>query len=135
MSTELPPGTPGGKIGTRIADKLFRVHLKDGDPCVILLHLEFQNQVHAIFAKRMVVYNVRIWLHYDCEVASMAILGDPRTSWHPSAYERKTLGFCHRVAFPTAKLTDFLTIHAARLEPKKRDKSERFWLKIWSEMA
>ncbi|CAM2010568.1 hypothetical protein [Acanthopleuribacter pedis] len=118
LSTELPPQASGDKVGTRIADKLFRVQLKDGEQCLILVHLEFQNQFDTTFPKRMAVYNFRLFLKYDCEVVSMAILGDSRPSWRPNSFIRKRWDFKNRVDFPIVKLADFRTIHAAKLKEK-----------------
>jgi hypothetical protein len=59
------------------------------------------------FAKRMFVYNNRIFDRYDRPVASLAVLADEHKMWKPSSYGFSVLGCRHTLEFPVAKLTDY----------------------------
>jgi hypothetical protein len=75
------------ELGVRLADKLFKVWLKDGQETWILIHLELQNQRDAIFAERMYIYNYRIYDLHRRRVASLAVLGDDDPHWRPHRFE------------------------------------------------
>ena len=59
------------------------------------------------FAKRMFVYNNRLFDRYDRPVASLAVLADEHKIWKPSSYGFSVLGCRHALEFPVAKLTDY----------------------------
>ena len=61
------------------------------------------------FARRMFVYNYRIFDTYDRPVASLAVLADPDPEWRPDRFGYERLGCRHSLQFPVAKLVD----HAA----------------------
>ena len=42
-----------------LADKLFRVHLRNGTDLLLLIHIEVQSQHDPDFARRMFVYYYR----------------------------------------------------------------------------
>jgi len=66
-----------------------------------------QGTKQAEFAKRMFVYNYRIFDKYDTPVASMAVLADEHPNWRPDSYSFEVLGCEHTLKFPIAKLTDY----------------------------
>ena len=70
-------------------------------------HPEVQASRQAEFAKRMFLYNYRLYDRYHRPVASMAVLADESESWHPTAFGFQVLGCEHTLKFPTAKLLDF----------------------------
>src|SRR5262249_30370308 len=60
LDKELQQIVSESELGLRLADKLFKVWLKDGSETWILIHVEIQNQRDSEFAERMFVYNYRI---------------------------------------------------------------------------
>ncbi len=49
------------EVGRRIADKLVKVWLKDGEEQYVLIHVEVQGRKEADFGERMFVYNYRVF--------------------------------------------------------------------------
>lgn len=94
-------------VGTRIADKLFRVHLRSGEKCLILIHLEFQNQVCRDFPERMYIYNNRLYSKYRMDIISVAILGDEVLHWRPDRFQRGRWGCRMSLVYPVIKLIDY----------------------------
>ena len=107
LEQELAAITPEAEIGKRSVDKLVRVHRLSGEEDWIFIHLEVQSSEQAEFAKRMFVYNYRIFDKYDRPVASMAVLADDNPSWKPQQYGFEVLGCRVGIQFPVAKLTDY----------------------------
>jgi hypothetical protein len=95
------------ELGKRFVDKLVRVSLLNGDENWIYIHIEVQGTKQAEFAKRMFVYNYRIYDRYDRPVASLAVLADENKLWKPTSYGFKILGCAHTLEFPVAKLSDY----------------------------
>jgi hypothetical protein len=56
LDTELQEVVRDAETGRRLADKLVKVWLKDGQEVVVLVHVEIQSQVQSDFAKRMYIY-------------------------------------------------------------------------------
>ena len=65
LDQELQAITQDAEIGKRFVDKLVRVTRLSGQDDWIYLHLEVQGTVQAEFAKRMFVYNYRIFDKYE----------------------------------------------------------------------
>jgi hypothetical protein len=66
------------ELGRRLADKLVRVWRRDGVDAWVLAHVEVQSQEERDFARRMFVYNYRLYDRYARQVVSLAVLGaDP----------------------------------------------------------
>ncbi|MEK7396775.1 MAG: hypothetical protein AAB116_07540, partial [Candidatus Poribacteria bacterium] len=70
-------------------------------------HIEIQSQRDTSFAKRMYVYNYRIFDRYDRFVISLAVLGDEHPSWKPSQFGYNMWGFKVGIEFPIIKLLDY----------------------------
>jgi hypothetical protein len=96
-----------GELGTRLADKLFKVWLLDGQELWILIHIEVQGQPDDEFGERMFVYNYRIYDRFRREVVSLAVLTDERRGWRPREFSYGRWGFSQRMRFPIAKLLDY----------------------------
>jgi hypothetical protein len=107
LDQELRAVVQDAELGKRFVDKLVRVTLLNGDEKWIYLHIEVQGTKQAEFAKRMFVYNYRIYDRYDKPVASMAVLADEQANWKPTSYGFDVLGCKHILEFPVAKLTDY----------------------------
>lgn len=109
LETELQEIIRDAETGRRFADKLKKVWLENGQETWLLIHIEIQSQVKTGFAKRMYVYNHRLFDRYDRQVVSFAILGDDSPSWRPKSYKYTRWGFKTRLKFPTVKLLDYQT--------------------------
>jgi hypothetical protein len=65
LDTELQQIVRDAVLGTRLADKLMKVWRRDGIEQMVLVHTEIQGARDADFAKRMYVYNYRLFDRYD----------------------------------------------------------------------
>ncbi|NEQ68529.1 MAG: transposase [Symploca sp. SIO2D2] len=93
--------------GERVADKLFKVWLQNGEATWVLIHVEVQSQSDSDFARRMYQYNYRAFDLYEQQVISLAVLGDKRVTWRPNKYSY-VLGGCKVfLKFPVVKLLDY----------------------------
>ena len=107
LDQELRAVVQDAELGKRFVDKLVRVTLLNGDEKWIYIHVEVQGTRQAEFAKRMFVYNYRIYDRYDKPVASFAVLADEHTNWRPDNFSYSVLGSETSIHFPIAKLTDY----------------------------
>ncbi len=101
------PVVQDAELGTRFVERLVRVQVLNGGESWIFIHVEVQGTKQAEFAKRMFVYNYRIFDRYEKPVASLAVLADEHKQWKPSSYGFAVLGCRHTLEFPVAKLTDY----------------------------
>ncbi|HEY9710191.1 MAG TPA: hypothetical protein V6D48_18430 [Oculatellaceae cyanobacterium] len=107
LDKELEQIVREAESGKRIADKLFKVWLRDGEEAWVLIHVEVQSQEDSDFAKRMYQYNYRSFDLYEQPVISLAVLGDERVAWRPSSYGY-ALGGCEvSLKFSVVKLLDY----------------------------
>ncbi len=109
LDTELQEIIRDAETGRRLADKLVKVWRLSGQEALVLVHIEVQSQVQSDFAKRMYVYNHRLFDKYDQEVISLAVLGDDQATWRPTSYGYSRWGFESRLQFPVVKLLDYQT--------------------------
>jgi Domain of unknown function (DUF4351) len=86
---------------------LVKVYLQQGQEVWLCIHLEVQATPEKVFAKRMFVYNARIFQLYDHPVISLAILSDNNRRWRPQAFAFEFPGTSLHFQFGTAKLLDF----------------------------
>ena len=107
LDQELRAIVQDAELGKRFVDKLVRVALLNGNEKWIYIHIEVQGTKQAEFAKRMFVYNYRIFDKYDRPIASMAVLADEYVNWKPTSYGFEVLGCEHTLKFPVAKLADY----------------------------
>ena len=107
LETELQQVRPQAEIGRRVADKLAKVWLKNGDELWVMVHIEVQNQRQTAFPERMYRYNYRIRDLFNCQVASFAILTDQDAGWRPTEFSQQLLGCGIAFNFPIAKLLDY----------------------------
>src|SRR5262249_22118834 len=68
------------------ADKLVKVWLRDGSERWILIHVEVQGRREEGFARRVFVYNYRIFDRYNTEVVSFVVLADDDPNWVPRGF-------------------------------------------------
>ncbi len=107
LDQELRAVVQDAELGTRFVDKLVRVTELSGTESWIYIHIEVQGTRQTEFAKRMFVYNYRIFDRYEKPVASLAVLADEHKQWKPTSYGYAVLGCKHTLEFPIAKLTDY----------------------------
>jgi hypothetical protein len=96
-----------GRVGKRLADKLFKVWTNDGQECWLLIHIEVQGQPEARFAERMFVYNYRAYDLYNRPVVSLAVLCDAQPQWRPDRFAYERWGCTMGIQFPVVKLLDY----------------------------
>ena len=106
LDKELQQIVQDAELGKRLADKLVKVWRKDGEDAWVLAHVEVQGQERSDFAKRMFVYNYRIFDRYDRPVASLAVLSDERTGWRPDHFGYELWGCKVEISFPVAKVLE-----------------------------
>lgn len=107
LDQELRAVVQDAELGSRFVDRLVRVNIRNGDESWIYIHIEVQGTRQAEFAKRIFIYNNRIFDRYDKPVASLAVLADGHKEWKPASYGFVVLGCKHTLEFPIAKLTDY----------------------------
>lgn len=94
------------EVGKVLADKLFKVWLRDGTEHWLLIHIEIQGEPEADFPRRMFDYNCAIRQLYNQEVVSLAVLCDERRDWRPTAFSYGRWGCRMELTFRIAKLLD-----------------------------
>jgi Putative transposase, YhgA-like len=107
LDKELQQIVSESELGLRLADKLFKVWLKDGQEACILIHVEIQNQRDLAFAERMFVYNYRIYDRHRQPVISLAVMGDEEPAWRPDQFGYGMFGCTMGIRFPIVKLVDY----------------------------
>ncbi len=108
LDADLQEVVRDAETGNRLADKLVKVWLNHStQEILILVHIEIQGGVDPNFAKRMFIYNHRLFDRYDREVISLAVLGDEQKSWRPNSYGYAMCGFSSQLQFPIVKLLDY----------------------------
>src|SRR5262245_34319532 len=104
------------KVGKRLADKLFKVWLRDGGERWLLIHVEIQGEPEEEFPERMFNYNVAARQLYNQTVVSLALLCDDRPEWRPTSFAYGHWGCKTELTFRAAKLLD----HTQDLEALER---------------
>jgi len=93
--------------GRLYADKLVSARLIEGEELWLLIHIEIQAEPEDIFAKRMFLYNIKIFQYYDKPATSLAVLCDSNRDWRPTQYSFESPGTKHHFEFSTVKLLDY----------------------------
>ncbi len=130
LDKDLPKEESEDVVGDRRADKLFQVTTLAGDPLIVFVHIEFQNEVDHDLPERMYIYNYRIYNKHRVPVVSLAILGDTNPDWRPDRYETECWGCTLCFRFRMFKLMDLL---AAREQLEAHDNA--FGLIILAHLA
>jgi predicted transposase/invertase (TIGR01784 family) len=107
LDKELEEVTKDAEIGRRLADKLVKLYLKNGQEELLLVHVEVQAQEEQEFSARMYTYNYRIYDKYKKPVMSIAVLADSNPNWCPSQFGYSLYGCTLNFQFPTVKLIDY----------------------------
>lgn len=106
LDKELAEIRPAGQAGKLLADKLFKVWLKNGRPAWLLIHIEVQGRGGRAFSKRVFFYNFRLMDDQKAEVVSLAVLTDDRPGVTGS-YDVGRWGCSHSFRFPFIRVIDF----------------------------
>lgn len=72
-----------------------------------MVHIEVQSDKDPDFARRMYIYNYRIFDKSYRPVTSLAILADEIDSWRPGSYSSEQWGCKINFEFPMVKLMDY----------------------------
>ncbi|MFZ4802599.1 MAG: hypothetical protein ACOYLR_11690 [Chlorobium sp.] len=107
LDNELRAIFPEAKVSNRVVDKLVQVELLQGTETWLYIHIEVQSTRRSDFARRMFVYNYRIFDKYDKPVASLAILADRDRQWRPNSWGFAFAGSKHTLEFSIVKLIDY----------------------------
>ena len=107
LDKELEQLFPPSKSKHRFADKLVKVHTKQGKEKWILIHIEVQGYEDKKFADRMYVYNYRIFDKYQQKIVALAIFTDDNPSYRPDKYHTEFLDTSLTYRFKTFKLLDY----------------------------
>lgn len=113
LDKELQQVVREAELGRRVVDKLVKVWRATGQEEWVLIHVEVQTQEEAEFARRMYVYNYRLFDRYNRWVVSMAVLGDDRATWRPDHFGYSLWGCRVGFQFPIVKLLDYAAATAA----------------------
>ena len=96
------------ELGRRFVDKLVNVWTTEGDDAWVVVHVEVQGEAETNFARRMYVYNYRLFDRYDRRIISFAVLADDRKAWRPSHFGYALWGYELSMRFPIVKLLDYV---------------------------
>ena len=107
LDKELQQVVRDAELGRRYADKLVKVHTRDGAETWVLVHVEVQGAAEAGFAQRMYVYNYRLFDRYQADIVSLAVLADDSAPFRPNEYRRGRWGCELEFRFPVEKLLDW----------------------------
>ncbi|HEV3259388.1 MAG TPA: hypothetical protein VG013_21155 [Gemmataceae bacterium] len=107
LDKELQQVVREAELGRRVVDKLVKVRRTGGQEEWVLVHVEVQSQEESDFARRMYVYNYRLFDRYNRRVASLAVLGDERPSWRPDRFSYSLWDCTVGIQFPAVKLLDY----------------------------
>ncbi|MDQ7065023.1 MAG: cytosolic protein, partial [candidate division KSB1 bacterium] len=95
------------ETGKRIVDKLVKIFLKNGSEKWLLLHIEIQGYEEKAFARRIFVYNYRIFDKFNRDVVSLVLLTDDNPHFRPHRFEIQRWGFRLIFEFPSIKLLEY----------------------------
>jgi hypothetical protein len=107
LDKELQQVVRDAEIGRKHADKLVKVWSLENEPFHVMIHIEVQSDKDRDFARRMYIYNYRIFDKNYRPVTSLAILADEVDSWRPDAYTSEQWGCKINFEFPMVKLMDY----------------------------
>ena len=87
LDAELAELEPDSSTKKRNADRLVKIHLKNGAETWMLLHIEVQGYTDNLFAERMFIYFYRIKDKFKKDVMAFALYSDEDADFHPKQYE------------------------------------------------
>jgi hypothetical protein len=140
LDKELQQVVRDAELGRRYADMLVKVWLRDGRECWLLIRVEVQGRFEADFARRIYVYNYRIFDRYNHEVVSLVVLADDDPGWRPRTFWQGRWGCRSGIEFESVKLLDYagreasdnpfakvVPAHLKTLETRGKDADRHAW--------
>lgn len=106
LDKELKKLYPESNSQNRRADLLVKVHLKNGEAQLLLIHIEVQGYVDLTFPERMFTYLYRSRDKFHLPIVAVAILTDDNPDYRPDAYEYIMWNTKLHYKFPIYKLLD-----------------------------
>ena len=97
-----------------------KVWLKNGSEQWVLIHLEVQGEPETNFEGRIYEYHSRLFLSYNCPVASFVILGDDHPQWKPQEYKAE-------LENSTNPFATVVMAHLKAKETRKKPLDRRRW--------
>ena len=91
----------------RRADHLVKVTRIDGEPRLVLIHVEVQSQVDEDLGLRMFTTMYRVFDRFGLPVVGIAILGAGRSGWDPSRFGWQIWGTGVEARFHTVQLLEY----------------------------
>ncbi|HEY9706235.1 MAG TPA: Rpn family recombination-promoting nuclease/putative transposase [Allocoleopsis sp.] len=110
LETELQQVVRDGNVGKRLADKLYKVWLHNGQETIVFIHLEIQGQYETNFGQRIFIYHYRILDKYqekNARIVSLVVLTDDSKTWRPNQYSYNHWDCELKFQFPVVKLIDY----------------------------
>ena len=107
MDKELERIVRDADSGLRVADKLIRVFLLNGEEKWIMIHIEVQGYPEKAFEFRMFQYHYRLMDKYGADIVSLGVLVDDNPGYRPSIYRKELFGCEVVFKFPSVKILDF----------------------------
>lgn len=107
LDKELQQIVRDAELGRRLVDKLVKVLTTEGDETWVVVHVEVQGEAETDFARRMYIYNYRLFDRYDRRIISLAVLADDRKAWRPNHFGYALWGYELSMQFPIVKLLDY----------------------------
>ena len=100
LDKELAQITRDHRVRRKLVDKLVKVWLSDGTEKWLLIHLEVQASARKGLAKRIYIYNYRIFDRYDVEVVSLRAYHGRQQGLPGSAVRSQTVGLRINISLP-----------------------------------
>lgn len=94
------------KKGKKIADKIVKVSLKNGEDKYVFIHIEIQGRKDPDFSKRMFTYFYRLFDRFQENIYSIAILTDLSKSNNPEPFQYSFYGTELTYRFNTYKFNE-----------------------------
>ena len=92
--------------GKKIADKIVKVSLKNGEEKYVFIHIEIQGKKDPDFSRRMFTYFYRLFDRFQENIYSIAILTDLSKSNDPQAFQYSFYGTELMYRFNTYKFNE-----------------------------
>ena len=73
----------------------------------VFIHIDVQSQYETNFGQRLYIYNYRLFDRYFQPIATLVVLGDEKSWWHPKEYSHELWGCRLKLEFPTVKLLEY----------------------------
>ena len=107
LDSELRKVVRDAEQPNRRADHLVQVERQEGEPHLVLVHIEVQSQYDRDLDKRMFTTLYRVYDRFDLPVLGIAVLGAQREGWDPSRFGWKIWGVGVEARFRTVQLLDY----------------------------